>query len=332
MSLLPAGGSLCLSKRVAWERTGSWPGQQQDSCCIGGISGHLRERPSRASLPKPCALRPLLQSCRLVPMDKLDLRLVQIVYTNGGWGGKRAWPPLVRAAPDRQPNGMCLLRWCRQAEARACLHPTQWHAVPCALPNLTPRICPTPLCPPLVVPRTGDIAAIRTMGPAPSLSPANIIAAPPVVAPDFMWRDVLSSLTLPGLVIAGALLATIPERRKAASGTASSTSGSTAGSVSGLPALAAAGAAAAGGGAQALTAATEQPAQPQPQRPGLLSLLRTPPFMATTLAASFNDVASYALIAWQSTLYERVYGLTAASYAPVLATLLPVGGILGGGC
>jgi hypothetical protein len=48
--------------------------------------------------------------------------------------------------------------------------------------------------------------------------------------------------------------------------------------------------------------------------------------------AALNDVASYALIAWQSTLFERCLGLKIEDYAPVLATLLPVAGILGGEC
>ncbi|KXZ54010.1 hypothetical protein GPECTOR_5g121 [Gonium pectorale] len=48
------------------------------------------------------------------------------------------------------------------------------------------------------------------------------------------------------------------------------------------------------------------------------------------MAAALNDVGSYALIAWQSTFYERVYGLESSAYAPVLATLLPIAGILGG--
>ncbi|PNG93963.1 hypothetical protein TSOC_015286, partial [Tetrabaena socialis] len=61
-----------------------------------------------------------------------------------------------------------------------------------------------------------------------------------------------------------------------------------------------------------------------------MSLLRSPGFMSVTLAAALNDVGSYALIAWQSTFYERVYGLESSAYAPVLATLLPIGGIIGG--
>ncbi|GFR46597.1 hypothetical protein Agub_g8200 [Astrephomene gubernaculifera] len=63
---------------------------------------------------------------------------------------------------------------------------------------------------------------------------------------------------------------------------------------------------------------------------GMWALLRSRGFMSVTLAAALNDVGSYALIAWQSTFYERVYGLESSAYAPVLATLLPIGGILGG--
>jgi hypothetical protein len=53
-------------------------------------------------------------------------------------------------------------------------------------------------------------------------------------------------------------------------------------------------------------------------------------FQATTVAAALNDVGSYALIAWHSTFYERVFGLDSGVYAPMLAVILPVGGILGG--
>ncbi len=38
---------------------------------------------------------------------------------------------------------------------------------------------------------------------------------------------------------------------------------------------------------------------------GMMSLLRNQSFLATTFAAALNDVGSYALIAWQSTFYER---------------------------
>lgn len=38
----------------------------------------------------------------------------------------------------------------------------------------------------------------------------------------------------------------------------------------------------------------------------------------------------WSLIAWQATFYERAFGLPAATYGPMLAVILPVGGILGG--
>lgn len=60
------------------------------------------------------------------------------------------------------------------------------------------------------------------------------------------------------------------------------------------------------------------------------SLLSMKSFQATTIAAALNDLGSYALIAWHSTFYERVFGLDSGVYAPMLAIILPVGGILGG--
>jgi len=60
------------------------------------------------------------------------------------------------------------------------------------------------------------------------------------------------------------------------------------------------------------------------------SLIAMPAFQTTTMAAALNDLGSYALIAWQSTFYERVYGLDSSVYAPILAVILPVGGIVGG--
>ncbi len=57
-----------------------------------------------------------------------------------------------------------------------------------------------------------------------------------------------------------------------------------------------------------------------------------PRHVRACLHAALNDAASYALIAWQSSLYERSLGLRIEDYAPVLGTLLPVAGILGGGC
>lgn len=105
---------------------------------------------------------------------------------------------------------------------------------------------------------------------------------------------------------------------------------------------------AAGAGAAAATLAlpgapptdpAEAAAAAEPKVPGaaaaalmqpIKSLLSKKSFQATTLAAALNDLGSYALIAWHSTFYERVFGLDSGVYAPMLAVILPVGGILGG--
>ena len=54
------------------------------------------------------------------------------------------------------------------------------------------------------------------------------------------------------------------------------------------------------------------------------------PAQAITMAAALNDVGSWALISFQATFYTRVYELTPDVYAPALATILPIGGIVGG--
>ena len=62
----------------------------------------------------------------------------------------------------------------------------------------------------------------------------------------------------------------------------------------------------------------------------LRELLESRAFMALTAAAAFNDIGSWALVAWQATFYQRVYELTPDTYAPLLATVIPIGGIVGG--
>lgn len=49
-----------------------------------------------------------------------------------------------------------------------------------------------------------------------------------------------------------------------------------------------------------------------------------------TAAAAINDVGSWSLVGWQATFYQRVYDVGPETYAPALAVLLPVGGIIGG--
>ena len=61
-----------------------------------------------------------------------------------------------------------------------------------------------------------------------------------------------------------------------------------------------------------------------------MRLEKLPAVQAVTLAAAFNDVGSWALVGWQATFYQRVYDLGPDVYAPALAGILPIGGILGG--
>jgi len=51
---------------------------------------------------------------------------------------------------------------------------------------------------------------------------------------------------------------------------------------------------------------------------------------AVTAAAAMNDVGSWALVSFQATFYSRVYDLGPDVYAPALAAILPIGGIIGG--
>lgn len=51
---------------------------------------------------------------------------------------------------------------------------------------------------------------------------------------------------------------------------------------------------------------------------------------AVTFASALNDVGSWALVAWQATFYQRVFELGPDVYAPMLAAIIPVGGIIGG--
>eukprot|EP01025_Chloroclados_australasicus_P041355 TRINITY_DN4377_c0_g1_i1.p1 TRINITY_DN4377_c0_g1~~TRINITY_DN4377_c0_g1_i1.p1 ORF type:complete len:647 (-),score=52.89 TRINITY_DN4377_c0_g1_i1:793-2733(-) len=53
-------------------------------------------------------------------------------------------------------------------------------------------------------------------------------------------------------------------------------------------------------------------------------------FIALTVAAGLNDVGSWAMIAWHATFYERAFELSADVYAPLLAFVIPLGGIMGG--
>ena len=79
--------------------------------------------------------------------------------------------------------------------------------------------------------------------------------------------------------------------------------------------------------------------EPEHQTPGettsellakLKVLVSDPAFLLLTASSTFNDVGSWGLVAWQATFYQRVYELTPETYAPLLAVVIPVGGIVGG--
>jgi hypothetical protein len=183
--------------------------------------------------------------------------------------------------------------------------------------------------------------------------------------PDAAWRQVLRWIAVPGFIIGVAMLLTLKEPRQTAAAvppplapsitqSAAAPSSSvvhaqerpappvaaavTSGSWLDAAQVAAAAATTLPHASSAALPATpqapreQQPAQAQQGQDAgsIMDLLRSPGFMSVTLAAALNDVGSYALIAWQSTFYERVYGLQSSEYAPVLAVLLPIGGIIGG--
>eukprot|EP01023_Acetabularia_acetabulum_P006178 TRINITY_DN1257_c0_g2_i2.p2 TRINITY_DN1257_c0_g2~~TRINITY_DN1257_c0_g2_i2.p2 ORF type:complete len:244 (-),score=30.80 TRINITY_DN1257_c0_g2_i2:305-1036(-) len=63
---------------------------------------------------------------------------------------------------------------------------------------------------------------------------------------------------------------------------------------------------------------------------GQFNLFGSRSFLALTLAAGLNDIGSWAMIAWHATFYERAFDLSADVYAPLLAFVIPLGGIVGG--
>lgn len=89
-----------------------------------------------------------------------------------------------------------------------------------------------------------------------------------------------------------------------------------------------------GGQAPGTTAVAVAQQKPQQSVGESLAILRTlvssRGFQALTAAAAFNDVGSWALVSWQATFYQRVFSLTPDTYAPLLAVVIPVGGLVGG--
>ena len=60
------------------------------------------------------------------------------------------------------------------------------------------------------------------------------------------------------------------------------------------------------------------------------TLLGSRSFQALTFASALNDVGSWALVSWHATFYTRTFGIGPDIYAPMLAAIIPIGGIIGG--
>lgn len=60
------------------------------------------------------------------------------------------------------------------------------------------------------------------------------------------------------------------------------------------------------------------------------TLLGSRSFQAITFASALNDVGSWALVSWHATFYTRTFGIGPDIYAPMLAAIIPIGGIIGG--
>jgi hypothetical protein len=63
---------------------------------------------------------------------------------------------------------------------------------------------------------------------------------------------------------------------------------------------------------------------------GMRTLLASHSFQAITFASALNDVGSWALVSWHATFYTRTFGIGPDIYAPMLAAIIPIGGIIGG--
>jgi MFS family permease len=155
------------------------------------------------------------------------------------------------------------------------------------------------------------------------------------------WRQLLTWLGPPGLIIAVLCLLTVDEPRQGRaflgdplkssrflSGLNSSKKQIDGSSIR-------SGGGGGGGGGAALAVAADPPSPPvtatiSESIDKVKELLKSPAFVSLTAAAAFNDVGSWALVAWQATFYQRVYELTPDTYAPLLAIVIPVGGIIGG--
>jgi len=141
------------------------------------------------------------------------------------------------------------------------------------------------------------------------------------------WRDVLLWLGLPGLAIATVVALIINEPRVHGSKSSDDPmDGTIVGPGLGGQALAVS-QKGVGAGSAVMSSVEEEDKH---DFLGVLGVLKTPAFLAITLGGTLNDVGGWGLAAWHATFYERVFDLPVETYAPLLAAVIPIGGIIGG--
>lgn len=140
---------------------------------------------------------------------------------------------------------------------------------------------------------------------------ATLTGDVPIESAFSAWRQLMTWVGLPGLLLAGLCWLTVQEPAGGWRGGGESD----------------------GGGADGDTHALA----PSPAHAGwvealheMRALLSNRGFLALTAAAGVNDVGSWALVAWQGPFYQRVYDVGPEVYAPMLAVVIPVAGLLGG--
>ena len=148
------------------------------------------------------------------------------------------------------------------------------------------------------------------------------------------WRQLLSWLGPPGIIIAILCLLTIDEPRQGASGFLGDPIKSSRFLSSNFRETYKSKGSIANKRSSTAVVPVNQPSNKPESVSESLSKLKIlvsdPAFLSLTAAATFNDVGSWALVAWQATFYQRVYELTPDTYAPLLAVVIPIGGIVGG--
>ena len=141
-----------------------------------------------------------------------------------------------------------------------------------------------------------------------------------IAAVGLSWRDVMLAIAAPGLLLAPLLVATVKDPGRSVDGASRATRRRMRVQQQ-----------------QASSDTAQEARVPGELEESMSNLLESlgdvfasGPWRLITAAAVLTDFGAWALISFQSTYYERVFGLTAATYSPLLAVILPVAGIIGG--